>query len=101
MKVYTGDSLISNDVADITSNLKNINAKGKRGLVTGGAGFLGSWISETLPSDDPRRRRPDITKAEKILEWWPIVDLNNGLAKTVKWLSETKYLFQLQEGRRI
>jgi UDP-glucuronate decarboxylase len=33
--------------------------------------------------DDPRRRRPDISKAVKILEWRPKVDLEYGLGRTV------------------
>ncbi len=36
-----------------------------------------------LPQDDPRRRKPDITKARKFLEWEPQVDLQDGLAKTI------------------
>ncbi len=36
-----------------------------------------------LPSDDPRRRRPDITKAKKYLAWEPAVPLAEGLVKTI------------------
>jgi len=36
-----------------------------------------------LPSDDPRQRRPDISKAQNILGWNPIVQLEDGLSKTV------------------
>jgi dTDP-glucose 4,6-dehydratase len=38
-----------------------------------------------LPQDDPRQRRPDITKARKILGWEPKVDLAAGLAKTIEY----------------
>lgn len=38
-----------------------------------------------LPPDDPKRRRPDITKAKKILNWSPRVSLTEGLNKTIKW----------------
>jgi UDP-glucuronate decarboxylase len=48
MKAFTGDPYISADVDAIIANLENINAKDKRALVTGGAGFLGSWIIDTL-----------------------------------------------------
>jgi UDP-glucuronate decarboxylase len=41
-----------------------------------------------LPQDDPLRRCPDITKAKQILEWRPKVKLENGLKKTIEWLSE-------------
>ena len=40
---------------------------------------------EELPIDDPRTRRPDISKAEKLLGWQPNVDLNVGLEKTLAW----------------
>jgi UDP-glucuronate decarboxylase len=44
----------------------------------------GSEINfESLPSDDPRRRRPDITKAKTLLDWEPTVALQEGLKLTV------------------
>lgn len=36
-----------------------------------------------LPQDDPRRRRPDITKAKELLDWEPTVALQAGLEKTI------------------
>ncbi|BAZ15119.1 NAD-dependent epimerase/dehydratase [Calothrix sp. NIES-4071] len=39
---------------------------------------------EPLPSDDPRRRRPDITKAKTLLDWEPTVALAEGLKLTVE-----------------
>jgi dTDP-glucose 4,6-dehydratase len=38
-----------------------------------------------LPQDDPKQRRPDITKARKILKWEPKVGLKEGLAKTIEY----------------
>jgi dTDP-glucose 4,6-dehydratase len=38
-----------------------------------------------LPSDDPKVRRPDITKAKQVLGWEPKVPLNEGLAKTIEF----------------
>ena len=38
-----------------------------------------------LPQDDPRQRRPDITRARKILEWAPKVPLTEGLARTIDY----------------
>ncbi len=40
---------------------------------------------EPLPVDDPRRRRPDITRATELLGWRPQVPLSEGLPKTVEW----------------
>ena len=38
-----------------------------------------------LPSDDPRRRQPDITRAKKLLDWEPTVNLDQGLASTIAY----------------
>ena len=44
-------------------------------------------VFEELPKDDPPRRRPDISKAKKILSWKPKVKLEEGLQRTIKWFS--------------
>jgi len=41
-------------------------------------------IFEPLPPDDPRRRCPDIQKAENILNWRPEVELNEGLLRMIE-----------------
>jgi len=38
-----------------------------------------------LPQDDPRQRRPDITRARKLLRWAPRVPLAEGLAQTIEY----------------
>jgi nucleoside-diphosphate-sugar epimerase len=38
-----------------------------------------------LPVDDPRRRRPDITRATELLGWRPRVPVSEGLARTIEW----------------
>ena len=40
---------------------------------------------EPLPSDDPRKRQPDISKARRILGWEPKVGLEDGLRETVAY----------------
>lgn len=40
---------------------------------------------EPLPEDDPKKRRPDITKARKVLGWEPCVGLDEGLRLTVEY----------------
>jgi nucleoside-diphosphate-sugar epimerase len=40
---------------------------------------------EPLPKDDPTRRRPDITLAEKLLDWEPKVPLETGLERTIEY----------------
>lgn len=42
-------------------------------------------FSEDLPQDDPTRRRPDITKAKRLLDWEPQVALDEGLEKTIQY----------------
>jgi dTDP-glucose 4,6-dehydratase len=41
-----------------------------------------------LPVDDPVRRRPDITKARRLLGWEPRIDLAEGLARTAAWMRD-------------
>lgn len=44
-----------------------------------------SIVYKTLPQDDPKRRKPDITLAKKTLIWEPKIDLNTGLANTIHY----------------
>jgi nucleoside-diphosphate-sugar epimerase len=41
-----------------------------------------------LPEDDPKRRRPDISKAKELLGWQPTVSLEDGLAKTIDYFKK-------------
>ena len=41
-----------------------------------------------LPNDDPKQRKPDITKAKDKLNWEPKVDLETGLTSTIDWIKE-------------
>ena len=45
-------------------------------------------VREPLPSDDPRQRRPDTTKAAKILNWQATTPLREGLAKTIEYFDQ-------------
>jgi dTDP-glucose 4,6-dehydratase len=42
-------------------------------------------VHKPLPQDDPKQRKPDITKARKILKWEPQVKLADGLQDTIKY----------------
>jgi dTDP-glucose 4,6-dehydratase len=42
-------------------------------------------IYNPLPLDDPKRRQPDITRAKKLLNWSPKIDLEKGLKETIEW----------------
>ncbi|HEV7890998.1 MAG TPA: UDP-glucuronic acid decarboxylase family protein [Pyrinomonadaceae bacterium] len=41
-----------------------------------------------LPQDDPKQRRPDITRARKLLGWEPTIPLREGLRRTVDYFAE-------------
>jgi nucleoside-diphosphate-sugar epimerase len=38
-----------------------------------------------LPTDDPRVRKPDITRAKSLLEWEPVVQVRDGLKQTINF----------------
>ena len=42
-------------------------------------------IYNSLPKDDPVKRKPDISLANKILKWKPKIKLDNGLIKTIEY----------------
>src|SRR3990167_3496505 len=42
-------------------------------------------VFKPLPEDDPMQRKPDITKAKKLLGWKPKVKLEDGLLKTIEY----------------
>ena len=47
-------------------------------------------VFKPLPQDDPCRRKPDIKKAKKILDWKPKINLEEGLLKTIDWFRNKK-----------
>jgi UDP-glucuronate decarboxylase len=51
-------------------------------------------IFEDLPSDDPRQRRPDISKAKAVLGWEPKTQLREGLIRTIAYFER-----MLSEGK--
>jgi UDP-glucuronate decarboxylase len=51
-------------------------------------GSRSTIVNRPLPIDDPRRRRPDITRAGKLLGWAPKTPLEAGLKATVAWFSD-------------
>lgn len=50
-------------------------------------GVVFSTKYERLPEDDPKQRRPDITRAQQLLDWNATVPLREGLNKTVAYFS--------------
>jgi UDP-glucuronate decarboxylase len=50
-------------------------------------GSASKIVYKPLPSDDPRQRQPDITRAKSLLGWEPRTDLETGLKKTIEYFS--------------
>ena len=48
-------------------------------------GTLSKIVFQPLPQDDPKQRKPDITKANNLLNWQPTIDLTSGLTKTIDY----------------
>jgi dTDP-glucose 4,6-dehydratase len=48
-------------------------------------GAKSTIIYKPLPTDDPKQRRPDITRARTLLNWEPKVQLQEGLIKTIEY----------------
>jgi dTDP-glucose 4,6-dehydratase len=59
-------------------------AKEVQALVGSGSGI----VFQPLPQDDPKQRKPDITKARALLGWEPKVPLREGLAKSLEYFKE-------------
>ena len=61
------------------------NAWRKFELIIKLTGSRSQLVHRPLPVDDPRQRRPDITRARTLLKWEPKVNLEEGLVKTVEY----------------
>ena len=51
-------------------------------------GSKSKLVFHELPSDDPKQRRPDITKAREFLNWNPTIQLDEGLNRTIQYFKE-------------
>ncbi|HEX5237144.1 MAG TPA: GDP-mannose 4,6-dehydratase [Sphingomicrobium sp.] len=59
-------------------------------LVVAMTGTSSRVVHRPLPKDDPRRRKPDISRAMKLLEWRPSIDLETGLKATIAWFEDER-----------
>jgi UDP-glucuronate decarboxylase len=57
-------------------------------LVIAMTGSKSTIVFRELPPDDPRQRRPDITRAKTLLAWEPKIALRDGLARTIAYFQE-------------
>jgi len=49
------------------------------------SGSRSEIVFRPLPTDDPKVRQPDISKARRLLGWEPRVELEEGLTRTIQW----------------
>jgi UDP-glucuronate decarboxylase len=54
-------------------------------MIVGLSGARASIVEQPLPEDDPRRRRPDISRAIELLDWQPKMPLEEGLQTTIDY----------------
>ncbi len=52
---------------------------------------------EPLPQDDPKQRRPDISKAQRLLGWEPKIDLEAGLKLSMAYFKQAIQLEQAEK----
>jgi UDP-glucuronate decarboxylase len=52
------------------------------------SGSSSQIVHRPVPSDDPRQRRPDITRARQLIDWQPKVALQEGLLRTISYFEE-------------
>ena len=51
-------------------------------------GSASKMVHVELPTDDPKKRRPNINKAKEVLDWEPTIPLRDGLTKTIAYFDE-------------
>jgi UDP-glucuronate decarboxylase len=84
--MQTGDDVIG------PLNIGNPNEFTIKGLAEKVLGLTASsskLVYEDLPSDDPKQRQPDISLAKNLLGWQPLVELEEGLTKTIDYFKKT------------
>src|SRR5206468_920764 len=52
------------------------------------SGSKSQIVYKPLPEDDPKLRRPDISRAKKLLGWEPKIDRHEGLKRTLQYFKE-------------
>ena len=57
-------------------------------MVLSQTGSISTIEYHSLPTDDPKVRRPDIQRAKTLLNWEPLVTLEDGLTKTIAYFKE-------------
>jgi dTDP-glucose 4,6-dehydratase len=58
-------------------------------IVTDIVGGSGEIRLLDLPQDDPKKRNPDISKANEVLNWNPVISLEKGIQLTASWMRQS------------
>ena len=69
-------------------NPNELTVKSLVDMVVAMTGTSSRVVYQQLPVDDPRRRKPDISRARDLLGWRPTVDLEQGLEATIAWFED-------------
>ena len=80
--------LSSKEVIDSPINLGNPNEFSMMELAHTVLNLTGSKskiVYKDLPLDDPRQRKPDITRAKEVLKWAPKIELEQGVSQTIDY----------------
>lgn len=84
--------LMNSDISGMDPiNLGNPHEITVEALAESVSTFTGSVAAieyHPLPTDDPRRRKPDIARARALLDWEPRVPLSEGLERTCAWFAQ-------------
>lgn len=76
------------DQSGLVVNLGNpteFTIKNFANLIKKISGSNSEIIFKDLPADDPKQRQPDISKAKKLLDWEPTIDIEEGLKPTIEY----------------
>jgi UDP-glucuronate decarboxylase len=52
-------------------------------------GTTSKFVMKELPLDDPKQRQPDISLAKEVIGWRPIVELDEGLSRTIEYFRKS------------
>lgn len=69
-------------------NPRELSVRALAELVVAMTGSQSRFVTGPLPEDDPRRRKPDISRAAELLDWRPRIDLERGLEATIAWFTD-------------